>query len=244
MYYYIFESTSANNKIKNIEDKIRDYVSDLGIAGEMTAPSSARSLEYLITQAKEKKYSTVVAVGGIRHITWIANKLAGSKIVLGIIPVGTFPDLNQLLNISNWQDAANALKSRRYIETQLGVIEPGAHVFLTACLVKINNQTNSSIVFPKFTIDSFYGSITVKLSSDQHLVFEISSRQNRSLLNLFKKKVKSSDINTSVFYEIKGQIITNPTSPLFIDGEEITHTPVFVSLHSKKLKMIVSKKSA
>ena len=48
MYYYIFESSSTNNKINDLEEKIRDYVANLGIAGEMTAPSHARSLEYLI----------------------------------------------------------------------------------------------------------------------------------------------------------------------------------------------------
>jgi|SRR3989339_662577 len=245
MYYYIFESSSTNNKINDLEDKIRDHVANLGIAGEMTAPSHARSLEYLIVQAKEKNYSTVVAVGGIGHITSIAHKIAGSNIVLGIIPVGSFPDLNSFLNIHKWQDAANALKPRRYIEAQLGVIEPGAHIFLTACQIKIKNESNANIIFPLYTAKFSDGTLNIKLTTEhQHLLFEISQSQNRSIFNLFKKQSATSDIYTSAFYEIKGQIIVDPAAPLFIDGEEITNTPVSISLHPKKLKMIISKEYA
>lgn len=245
MYYYIFESSSTNNKINDLEEKIRDYVADLGIAGEMTAPSHARSLEYLIVQAKEKNYSTVVAVGGINHITSIAHKIAGSNIVLGIIPIGSFPDLNSLLNIQRWQDAASALKPRRYIEVQLGVIEPGAHIFLTACQIRIKNGSNANIIFPFYTAKFSEGILNIKLTSERkHLLFEIRQSQNRSILSLFKKQSTISDIYTSHYYEIKGQIIVGPAAPLFIDGEEITNTPVSISLHPKKLKMIISKEYA
>jgi len=243
MYYYIFESSRDNEKINKLEEKIRDYVSDLGIAGEMSSPTHARSLEYLISQAIEKKYSTIIAVGGIKHITEIASYIAGLNTVLGIIPTDHFPDLESLLNIKDWQEAADCLKPRRYLTMRLGVIDPGNIIFLTSCKIEIKKPNTGSIKFPKYVVENIEGNITVIIdSSGTNLAFNLKTIPKKSLFNIISFKAPKNDLSTSIFKSPKGQITSKTPSPLFIDGIEITQTPVSISMHPKKLKLIVAKK--
>lgn len=241
MYYYIFQSASQNNKIVDFEDKIRDFVADLGIVGEMTAPSAARSLDYLISQAILKKYSTIVAVGDVKHITAIAAKLVGLNIVLGIIPIENMPEISKLLNLYSWKEAAEALKSRRYIELSLGVIDPGAQIFMTACQIQTGIKARGVIQFPQYLVENIPAPITISLDDkSRRLVFEFANPPKGFFLKLFNPNKKSAP-EVSIFREKKGQITTITPVPVLIDHVEITTTPITVSLHSKKIKIIVGR---
>lgn len=241
MYYYIFESSSQNNKIADFEDKIRDFVADLGIVGEMTSPSHARSLDYLISQAILKKYSTIVAVGDVKHITAIAAKLVGLNIVLGIIPIENMPEISKLLNLHSWKEAAEALKNRRYIELSLGVIDPGAQIFITSCQIQTGFRVKGAIQFPKYLVENIKTPITIGLDDKSgRLVFEFSNPAKRSFFKLFDSS-KKSEPEISIFHEKKGQITTSAPAPVLIDHREITTTPITISLHSKKIKIIVGR---
>jgi diacylglycerol kinase family enzyme len=94
MYYYIFES-AKNTSQKNLHEKIKDYLGFLGIAGETMTVSPARSVEELTQMGIEKKYSTIVAVGGDVLINKIASLIQGTEIVLGIIPIEASEQINK-----------------------------------------------------------------------------------------------------------------------------------------------------
>lgn len=241
MYYYIFESKSTNSRISDLEDKIRQYLSELGIAGEITSPSHARTIDFLVDQAFEKQYSTIVAVGGIQHITSIAKKIAGTNYVLGVIPIDPLKEISNFLNIKNWKEGANALKARRYIEISLGVIDPGLHIFITSCKISSNLKNQATIIFPNFQAKNINGPINIKLNTDgSKLIFNLISEEKSSIFSFFSIN-KNSDKLESIFIQKRGQIITEKSTSVIVDQTEICQTPITVSMHNKKLKIIIAR---
>lgn len=243
MYFYIFES-SPRNQQNNLEERVRDYVSDLGIAGEITAPSSLKPLEHLVSEAQEKKYSTIVAVGGIKHLTNVASCVAGSSLVLGMIPLAQSPNLNQLLHITNWKEAALALKARRFIEARMGIIEPSRDVFLTSCQIKLANLKKGLITFTGYEVEFSGNLMEISLNAEESLLtFKIQGKEKLSVFKFFTFGGENkTDLYSSQFKSKKGFIKTDPPLPIFIENIEIAKTPVTVSLHHKKIKIIVAKK--
>jgi diacylglycerol kinase family enzyme len=121
MYYYIFDIRQCKNKAQG--EKIKDYLSLLGIGGEYVFPSQARSAGELVKDALGRNFSTIVAIGNDELINNVATELVGEKAAFGIIPLNASEQINKLVNGYDWKQAATNLRYRKIKEIKLGQME-------------------------------------------------------------------------------------------------------------------------
>jgi diacylglycerol kinase (ATP) len=137
MYYYIINPASGGGKINKVQDKLKDRLKQLGIAGEFAKSTGPGDIEKLTRIALEKGFKTIVAVGGDGTINEIINAIGNSGAALGIIPLGSSNELSRMLGINDWQSACNILAARKIEEVDLGLIDE--KVFVTAASIGFDN---------------------------------------------------------------------------------------------------------
>lgn len=137
MYYYIINPASGGGKINKVQDKLKERLKELGIAGEFAKSTGPGDIEKLTKMAIGKGYKTIVAVGGDGTINEIINAIDGSNVALGIIPMGSSNELASMLGITEWQMACNILAARKVEEVDLGLIDD--KLFVTAASIGFDN---------------------------------------------------------------------------------------------------------
>ncbi|MEI7616673.1 MAG: diacylglycerol kinase family protein, partial [Actinomycetota bacterium] len=146
MYYYIINPAAGGGKINKIQEKLKERLSDLGIAGEFEKSTGPADIPKLTKIAISKGFKTIIAVGGDGTINEVINSLEDKDgVALGIIPTGTTNELANLLGIHDWQSACAILAARKIEKVDLGKIND--NVFVTSASIGFDNS-----VFPqKFT---------------------------------------------------------------------------------------------
>jgi diacylglycerol kinase (ATP) len=137
MYYYIINPASGGGKINKVQDKLKDRLKELGIAGEFVKSTGPGDIARLTKMAIEKGFKTIVAVGGDGTINEIINAIDANGVALGIIPMGSSNELANMLGITEWQMACNILAARKVEEVDLGLIND--KLFVTAASIGFDN---------------------------------------------------------------------------------------------------------
>ena len=132
MYYYIMEPPESR-AVRQTYQKLRDILTNLGIAGEMMASSPARTPEELALMGLERGYGTIVAVGGDGFVNDIARAIIGQA-VLGVIPIGESQQISEIIGTSNMKTAAEFLKFRRLSTFNTVTADPDTLIFLDAVI--------------------------------------------------------------------------------------------------------------
>ena len=237
MYYYILESP-PNRAIRQTYQKLRDILTNLSIVGEIVASSPARTPEELAMMGISKGYSTIVAVGGDRHINQIATAIVG-RAVLGVIPIGASPLVTDIIGTSDMKDAAETLKYRKLSMQSTVLVEPEQLIFLDAEIISsslskaslvIDNKVRAHAYFNKLTVNRF---LEIRLESS-HII------EGKKLFGLFggaQQVVKSE----STFHGKNIRIVTDPIMPLTIVGTPVEQTPLQLRLVPESLKVITKR---
>jgi len=137
MYYYIINPASGGGKINKVQDKLKDRLKELGIAGEFAKSTGPGDVARLTRMAIERGYKTIVSVGGDGTINEIINAIGDARVALGIIPMGSTNELASMLGIPDWQVACNILATRKVEELDLGLIND--KLFVTAASIGFDN---------------------------------------------------------------------------------------------------------
>jgi len=137
MYYYIINPASGGGKINKVQDKLKERLKELGIAGEFAKSTGPGDIARLTKMAIERGYKTIVAVGGDGTINEIINALGDVRVALGIIPMGMSNELANMLGITDWSMACNILAARKVEEVDLGLIND--KLFVTAASIGFDN---------------------------------------------------------------------------------------------------------
>jgi hypothetical protein len=247
MYYYIFEPQQGPKEYERT-GQIKEFLSSLGIAGEMNAPTPGRSVEDLVAQAAAKRYSTVIAVGGIELVNRTARALEAYDIVFGIIPTHEHPDITRLIGVSDWKTAAEQLKRRRFQNVRMGSMNDSVY-FLTPASVTLHPDTAFSITTGEFVMKSQGGSIIVTpdtLNEEDSGCLQVDilpgPRVKRGFLgNIFNRTTpapEASHLNLGWL-----DLHTTLELPIMVAGTPVCHTSVRFSTQNKSLKLIIGKGS-
>jgi len=243
MYYYIIEQ--ARGKFSSRQEKIKDILGDLGIAGETATPTAARSIEELTHLGVIKGYSTIVAVGSEmlvnKVITVLASEQMAKETVLGVIPDDYTSVLAKKLGVNDIYSACRALKLRKLETTNLCFIEPNKY-FLTEALIE---SSKNSMIF--FSLENIKGSalfqkIIIKPGLDISIYDRTleGSLPQKFLRWLFGKKEK--DIYTSNFQTKRIRFESEKENlPIKVSGEIVAKTPATFNNRSRQLKIIVAR---
>ncbi|HSI20171.1 MAG TPA: diacylglycerol kinase family protein [Verrucomicrobiae bacterium] len=248
MYYYIFEPPQGPKEYERTA-QIKDFLSQLGIAGEMAAPQPGRTAEDLVNVAVSKRYSTVVTVGGMDLINRVARALLPYDAVLGIIPLNDDPDIANLVGTSDWKTAAEQLKRRRWQHTQLGMMN-GSICFLTPASITVPSGSEFHVSANTFEFSS-KGPASIRIAPLRHnespeagLVLDISQQQKAktSLFKMFSSKEPAPQESHFVVSTLS--LTTTQSCPVVVAGETLTGTPVSCATESKGIRLIIGKGSA
>lgn len=240
MYYYIFEPAHTAKELEYAA-QIKDYLSKNGIAGEITAPTSQRSIEDLVELAVGKRYSTVVAVGNGAHINRVAASLYEYDVVFGIIPFAPQQELTQLIGYAEWQESAEHLKRRLWQPVQLGIIN-GQEAFLTPATVVAPASVAFEVELPSYACTVTDKSLAVTPQSEKALVLQSGSEEpaKKGLFSFFSAKKKAPTAT-----KLPGEWINvrQPAElPIVVAGQPLTQTPALFSMQDKPVKLIMAKK--
>jgi diacylglycerol kinase family enzyme len=246
MYYYIMEAGSA--KLAAGQEKIKDILGDLGIAGETVSPTPARTIEELASLGIMKGYSTIVAVGSEKLVnkivTAIINQTGGKETVLGVIPSDFNGQLAKRIGVRDVKEACQALKFRKLETIDACQIDPNKY-FLTEAIVETGRSVDAYLRLDEIQAGLIFNKIIIKPGLEIEVIDQSQESVNRFKgfwAKLFGKKVETKDIYTSFFQsqtlklETLGKIL-----PVKVDDEIITKTPVICSARPKALKIVVAR---
>lgn len=247
MYYYIFEPPQGAKEYERTA-QIKETLSTLGIAGEMTSPVPGKSLEDLVDLAVAKRYSTIVAVGDMEHINRVARAVLHHDAVFGIIPTHPHADITALIGVAEWQPAAELLKRRRLQQVQMGSMNEQI-AFLTPAIINIPHDQYFEIKTPKFTLQGHDCQITIspiwqedgaKQPAALGLDIQPLHTEKRGLLQgIFQRK--NSTVQESHLQVPSLILSTQEPLPVQVAGEVLTSTPVQCAPQPKPLRLIVGR---
>ena len=234
MYYYVLESPSSR-AVRQSYQKLRDILTNLGIAGEMVTASPARTPTELAQMGIAKGYSTIVAVGSDDHIDEIAIAALG-KAVFGIIPINASKLVTDIIGARDIRNAAETLKQRRLTSHPLVIIEPDSAFFLDAVIIPPKLSKISLVIDNKVRVHSYFN----KLQVDRFLTLRLHSEHKsepKRIFGLFKtaQEVLKSE---SLFHSKHVKIITEPSLSLVVGTTKVAQTPIELRLLPDSLKII------
>ncbi len=243
MYYYIVESPKG--KFINRQEKIKDILGDLGIAGETVSPSSARTIEELTHLGVVKGYSTIVAVGSEMLVNKVLTVLATEKTakdtVLGIIPNDFETELANKIGVRDIRSACNALKHRKLETINLCLIEPNKY-FLTEAIIENTRDDDVFFSMEKLKGRALANKIIIRPGLDIYIHDKnYEGGSTKKLVGwLFGKKEK--DIYSSYFHKKRIRFEAEKDNlPIKVSGEIVAKTPATFHNRQKILKIIVAR---
>lgn len=119
MYYYVIDPPNPA-KIPRVAARLQELITPLGISGEISIASPARSAEELTYIGVDKGYTTIVGVGGeelINTICTIVINESRERIAVGIIPIDAGRVVPALIGVAS-NDLAGGAKviKQRHLE--------------------------------------------------------------------------------------------------------------------------------
>jgi len=243
MYYYIMEPPKGN--LVKRQEKIKDILGDLGIAGETVTPSAARTIEELTHLGVMKGYSTIVAVGGESLVNKIINVLVTQKIskdaVLGVIPNDFDTMLAKKINVIDLRSACDALKFRKLETIDLCQVDPNKF-FITQAVIE--NFRNRKILFAMEGLSGSAQTNQIIIKPGLNIYIHDKALEGNAFGRFFHWLLgkKESDIYSSFFKTKKIRFeLENVNLPIKVSGETIAKTPVTLHNRSRVLKIIVAR---
>jgi diacylglycerol kinase family enzyme len=237
MYYYILESPSSRAIRQNYQ-RLRDLLTNFGIAGEMVTASPARTPAELTNMGISKGYSTIVAVGSDAHINQIATSLLG-RAVLGIIPIGASDEIVELIGSADIKGAAESLKQRKISLQPTLFIEPDTLVFLDG-VIETQQLCKITIVCDnKVRIHAYFN----KLRVNRNLEIDLESTHTtevKRFLGIFGPTAQSVT-SRSHFHGKNVRIVTDPPLKLTVAGEAVATAPLQLRYVPESLKLITKR---
>lgn len=237
MYYYVLESPSSR-AVRQSYQKLRDILTNLGIAGEMVTASPARTPTELAQMGISKGYSTIVAVGSDDHIDEVAIASLG-KAVFGIVPINSSKLVTDIIGVNDMRNATETLKQRRLTNHPVVIIEPDSAFFLDAVIIPTRLSKISIVIDNKIRVHTYFN----KLEINRFLRIKLESEhksESKKFLGIFKI---SSEIlrSNSLFHARHVKIITEPSLSLIVGTTKVAQTPIELRLLPNSLKIITKR---
>lgn len=234
MYYYILEAP-PNRAARQLYERLRDTLTNLGISGEMVLASPARTPAELAVTGIERGYSTIVAVGGDGHIGQVATSILG-RAVLGVVPINATKQVTDLIGSATIHEAAEALKKRRLNSVGTVMIGESSPIFLDGVIESEKLAKVSLIIDNKLRVFAYFNRIVVNRSLEISLESTHLTEPKKlfGLFNVGGDVIKSE----SLFHGRSIRLMTDPELPLSVGGKVISNTPLSFRLVPESLKVI------
>jgi diacylglycerol kinase family enzyme len=143
MYYYVVNPAAGRGQIKNLQDKLRSRLTELGIPGEWAKTTGPGDATKMTRAAIAAGHATIVAVGGDDTVNEVINGVDRENVAVGIIPIGATNRVATQLGIIQWQQACEALAARRL--TSYSLIAAGQKFFLSTLTLGFETDLDKTV---------------------------------------------------------------------------------------------------
>jgi len=203
MHVYIYDYYVTQKKYARTMADVETRLTDLGLNGKIIRIGVNQNIFSLVESELNRGIKTIIAVGNDFTIHKIINIMAGSKVPLGIIPIGKDNNkIAQSLGIEMNVLACNTISSRRIEILNLG-------------------QVNKNYFLTKSSIDSSGSTIEI----DKDYSIEIKDRGEIEIINLaFKDDKIPENINVSPCDEKLELVIKTIGGKKFLSSKEYNHS--------------------
>lgn len=242
MYYYIMEPAGKKGVVW--QEKVKNILGNIGIAGETVTPSPARTVEELASLGIVKGYSTIVAVGSEKIVNTIVNTIISQndnkEVVLGIIPEDYNSVLAKKIRVTNVDDACNALKSRKLETADACFIEPNKY-FLTEAVIESQKPLDAYLITPQIKAGVVLNKLYIRPGLEIEILDHSAVEEKPGFLSRFFGKKASSSGRS--YFRSKTIKIDAPDGgvPVKVENEVIAKTPIICHNRPKALKIIVAR---
>lgn len=258
MYFYIYDSLVEENKeYAHLVARMETQINNLGLGGERAKVTSLKTIEQLVLEAAQKKCEPIVIVGRDRSFSEAASCLArhGKNITLAFVPLRKKSAIGNLLGVT--RDNAITILSRRTIKKVM-LARANGHYFLSrvSCRAEHSRQTTVGALFKKLFQKKVVSFFVPRILIDDDCVIQskINSLDvfpgfsiNKLEIKLSRTTERRSWISRknrdhreqSIFWPRRALINCQKPLPVWIDGRQISRTPLKVSLTTKQINLIV-----
>ena len=119
----VLNARSGTGCPPELVDALRGQFADAGIAAELVLAQGAEQMFAAVDRAREEGVDMVVAGGGDGTQSAIASRLAGTRLVQGVLPMGTLNHFAKDLGIPlKIEDAVRTLAKGRVREVDVGEV--------------------------------------------------------------------------------------------------------------------------
>ncbi|MFA6082273.1 MAG: hypothetical protein WC773_02600 [Patescibacteria group bacterium] len=244
MYFYIADPPQTKVDQTAVA-AIRARLIPDGIAGEFVFRTPGQSAATLAKSAIDQGYSTIVAVGNEYLAAEIAGTIYDQPIALGVLPINASPDLAQIIGYSDWRVGIKALRHRKIILRDIGVIN--AELFFLS-EVKINSAKPQHFYLhtDRFSAEIFSNIIRITLCTGE-MPFAFAG-----LLNFYTTAKNGPIWSKSIFGKPAFNVETLMRSDTAViqsesdcdvvqDGHAIAKMPISLSVIPQSVRIITAR---
>jgi len=265
MNCFIFNPQSKRARLKG---KIANYLTHLGVEGEMIEVKDEKMVGEAVKEAVSKGAESVIAIGGDGVVNRVIQVLAKTETSMGIIPIGETNFFANMLGISDWKKGCEALTQKKTLDVNLGIIS-GEKYFTSSIEIEGKNEKKEGFwekifkkskkkYYPvtiqvedensKFKIQTNMSSIlitTVALPLADNFNLENELEDQRLNIIIQSKPNQENKKSMDVTSSIKGkkiEIESKSGVSIKADGENSGKASVKIEMMPKCLKAIVAEK--
>lgn len=143
MYYYIVNPAAGRGQIRNLQEKLRSKLDELGIRGEWAKTTGPGEATRMTKAAIASGHTTIVAVGGDDTVNEVINGVDSENVAIGILPIGNNNRVATQLGIVTWPQACEALAARRL--TSYSLIAAGQKFFLSTLTLGFETDLDKTV---------------------------------------------------------------------------------------------------
>jgi diacylglycerol kinase family enzyme len=143
LYYYVVNPAAGRGQIRNLQEKLRSRLDELGIRGEWAKTTGPGEATRMTKAAIEAGHTTIVAVGGDDTVNEVINGVDSESVAVGIIPMGSNNRVAGQLGIVAWNQACEALAARRL--TSYSLIAAGQKFFLSSLTLGFETDLDKAV---------------------------------------------------------------------------------------------------
>jgi diacylglycerol kinase family enzyme len=241
MYYYIIDPPKGLQTAK-IAQRLQELVTPMGISGEISIATPARSAEELTYMGIDKGYTTLIAVGGEELANTVATILMNEsreKIAFGIIPLNAGYLIPSMIGVANndIRMGVEVIKQRHLDLVDLVQIGTKRFMFTEAVIAaarKVKMILEIDQLY-KVELEADY----LHLSNDLILTVQAADPQT-----MFKKTLSLIGLNASAesissqFHGKQMRLVAHEPVPVLVAGQVVAKTPTTFTRVQGALKLI------
>lgn len=241
MYYYIVDPPEASQTPK-IAQRLQEIVTPMGISGEISIATPARSAEELTCMGLDKGYTTIVAVGGERLANTIATIIMNEtreKIAFGIIPIQAGNLIPQMIGVGNGdiRTAAEIIKQRHLDLIDIVQLSTKRFMFTEGAIIA-PRQVKMTFEVDQ-TFQAHFSAEYIHISNQ--LVLTVHTPQTKNMLQRTLSIIGLNNTTQELSSQFHGhqiRIIANEPIPIVVADEVVAKTPTTLNKISGALRLI------